>query len=90
MQIRETDPGKLVFISHPSGQPEDSFPMIRLTETEVVFENLAHDFPQRIIYRREKTALRARIEGTENGRTRGIDFPMNRMPCDDAIAQPRN
>lgn len=43
-----------------------------------VFENLAHDFPQRIIYRWEITSvaprLFARIEGTVNGELKGYDF----------------
>jgi hypothetical protein len=48
---------------------------------EVVFENPAHDFPQRIRYRASGAALQARIEGTMNGKTRGIDFPYTRTNC---------
>jgi hypothetical protein len=47
-----------------------------------VFENAAHDFPQRVLYRREAAdRLVARIEGLRNGQPRGIDFPMQRMAC---------
>jgi hypothetical protein len=48
-----------------------------------VFENPAHDFPQRIIYRRlSPDSLVARIEGPgPNNTTRGIDFPMRRVNC---------
>ncbi|MGH8854313.1 MAG: hypothetical protein ACREWI_08545 [Telluria sp.] len=43
-----------------------------------MFENPAHDFPQRIIYRRVgDTGLHARIEG----KGKGIDFPMRRTAC---------
>ena len=34
----------------------------------VVFENPTHDFPQRIIYWKDGADLRARIEGTQNGK----------------------
>jgi hypothetical protein len=40
-----------------------------------VFENLEHDFPQRIIYRRNQDgSLTARIEGDRGGRIVGMDF----------------
>lgn len=44
-------------------------------EKKFVFENLAHDFPQRIIYHfvDDKT-LNARIEGMEDGRMENSDF----------------
>jgi hypothetical protein len=81
MQIREHE-GRLVFTARPSGQPEASFGSILLTPSKVVFENPAHDFPQRIIYMRaDDGSLLARIEGTEAGKARGVDFPMRRSPC---------
>ena len=44
-----------------------------------MFENLSHDFPQRIIYRRTADAsVTARIEGTVKGEARGRDFPYTR------------
>jgi len=59
------------------------FGLIRMSADEAVFENLAHRFPQRILYRREANgSLFARIEGTENGKTRTEDFPMQRTRCE--------
>jgi hypothetical protein len=53
--------------------------MLKLNSNEVVFENLTHDFPQRVIYRRSADgSVAARIEGTRNGQLRGIDFPYQR------------
>jgi hypothetical protein len=63
------------------GQPGTLFKMIRSTETEVVFENLTHDFPQRIIYRKVEGGLFARIEGVDKGQPRGVDFPMTAVSC---------
>lgn len=78
MQIRETGPGQIAFIALPSGQSETSFPLVRLSGQEAVFENPQHDFPQRVIYRRDGSFLTGRIEGREGGGTKGIDFPMKR------------
>lgn len=74
--------GVATYIAHPSGQAETSFPATTVSDTMVVFDNPAHDFPQRIIYRKVGSdSLRARIEGPQGGQTRGIDFPMKRVSC---------
>lgn len=82
IQIREIEPGKLAFIAQPGGRPPTSFPLLKSTDTEFVFENTAHDFPQRVIYRRDGERLFARIEGMMKGKARGIDFPMKRISCE--------
>jgi hypothetical protein len=82
MQIRALADGRLAFIAEPSGQRRTEFPLKSLTDTEVVFENPTHDFPQRVAYRFEAPdTLRARIEGLRNGNLRVIEFPMRRQPC---------
>jgi hypothetical protein len=53
------------------------FKLVRQGEGEVMFENLAHDFPQRIIYRKAAEGLFARIEGGRGGK----DFAMRRAEC---------
>ena len=81
LQIRQSGPD-IVYIAKPSGQAEATFTLKSASATEVVFENPAHDFPQRIIYRLGSGgALQARIEGTRDGKVRGIDFPMKRGEC---------
>lgn len=45
-----------------------SFKVIFLKGTEFISENPAHDFPQRIAYRRIKNQLLASIEGKKNGK----------------------
>ncbi|RJG15125.1 DUF6265 family protein [Massilia cavernae] len=83
VQIRETEPGKLAYIALPSGQAQATFPLAHASDKRVVFENLAHDFPKRIIYRREGSRLLfARVEGEIKGKLKGIDFPMERTSCD--------
>jgi hypothetical protein len=74
LRIAEVD-GSLAYIAKPSGQAEATFPVKTLTDREVVFENPSHDFPQRVIYRRNGDgSVTARIEGTMNGKSRGTDF----------------
>jgi len=82
MQIRAAADGGLVLVALPSGQRETSFPLKHLADGEVVFENLQHDFPQRVIYRRVSAdRLMARIEGQHGERLRGRDFPFQRTDC---------
>ena len=81
LQIRDLPDG-LTYIAKPSGQPEASFKLLSRTADEVVFENPTHDFPQRVRYRRAgPDALHARVEGTMNGQSRGMDFPYTRATC---------
>ena len=82
MQIRQLENGEVVFIARPSGQPEATFKLVKADEREVIFENPAHDFPQRVIYRSEsKDALVGRIEGKMDGEERAVSFPMRRIGC---------
>jgi hypothetical protein len=75
----------LVYAAQPHNQPSAEFVSEKVSDAEVVFANPAHDFPQRIIYRRVRSdSLRARVEGTQGGRTRGSDFPYARVACDSA------
>ena len=78
--LRERD-GSLVYIAHPSGQVGGEFPLARVDDDSVTFENTAHDFPQRIGYRRRGDRLDAWIEGTLDGRSQRAEFPYARVPC---------
>ncbi len=74
--------GRLNFEVLPHGQPRTLFVLVALGGSSVVFENPAHDFPQRISYRRTETdSLIAQIEGTINGRERVVRFPYARTLC---------
>lgn len=87
MQIRSTEEGKLEFVAMPSGQNETTFSLVSSTEGSLVFENLGHDFPQRIMYRSISTdQIIGRAEGSVSGSLRGIDFPMNRIPCEATLS----
>ncbi|OWQ85626.1 hypothetical protein CDN99_21300 [Roseateles aquatilis] len=84
LQIRLNAEGKPVYIALPSRQKEATFVATSIGDRAVVFENPAHDFPQRISYRAVgDDRLAARIEGLRNGAARGIDFPMKRVSCEE-------
>ena len=81
MRIEQTPDG-ISFIARPhENKEETAFRLKSSTQNEVVFENLEHDFPQRVIYKLLGTKLVGRIEGNQNGKFLGIDFPMNKIKC---------
>lgn len=72
----------LVYEANPSRQARTEFRAVPPFEPEIVFANPAHDFPQRVIYRRAgRDSLHARIEGERNGQTRTVNYPYKRVPC---------
>jgi hypothetical protein len=73
--------GGLEYVAKPSGQPEGIFTATRVSATEVIFENPAHDFPKRIMYKRDGDNLMAAIDGPMNGQTRRIEFPFAKADC---------
>jgi hypothetical protein len=74
--------GRLVYAAAPSGQRPAEFASSAVSDSMVTFENPAHDFPQRIIYRRAGAdSLVARVEGVRSGRMRGVDFAYRRAAC---------
>ena len=62
LRIAEVD-GTLSYVAQPGGRPPTIFKRTDGGERWIRFENSAHDFPQRIEYRREGDALRATIAG---------------------------
>lgn len=80
---------RLHYITIPSGQRETTFPSIELSDTALVFENTAHDFPQRIAYRRRGAdSVIAAIEGPGPNGVRRIQFPYRRASCLTAAPPP--
>jgi hypothetical protein len=67
-RIVSTDSAGICYLSSPRGAPPTPFCATEVGDARVVFENRAHDFPQRILYWLEKGKLHARIEGSIGGR----------------------
>lgn len=83
IEIREANGQISYIVALGMGAKPTVFKLIKSSDNEVVFENPEHDFPQRIIYRRESTdALFARIEGAEKGVNKAMDYRYKRSKCD--------
>ncbi len=74
----------MIYVAKPAdAKTETAFMVSKTGDKEVVFQNLKHDFPQRIIYKLTKPdALFARVEGAAaDGKISGMDFPMTKVKC---------
>jgi hypothetical protein len=71
----------LIFAATIVGQPTVEFTSARPTGKSITFSNPAHDFPQRVMYSAKGDSIAARIEGTINGKVRGVDFKFARAAC---------
>lgn len=75
--------GDIFYIPVVQGQNNEEpvrFKLSSMTAKELVFENPAHDFPQKISYRRiENDSLLAEISGNKGGKFRSQRFPMKRL-----------
>ncbi len=80
-QIREGPSGDLFYIAQPSGQKDTVFKLLSLTDTDVVFENKEHDFPQTIGYSLQPDgSVAAYIEGPgPDGATKRIEYSYQRV-----------
>lgn len=74
------EPAGATYTALVGDQPPTAFVMKPGPDGEAVFENLAHDFPQRVIYRRCGQDLCARIEGVVKGKLEGRDWRYRRAP----------
>lgn len=71
----------LVYEAQPARQQKTEFRAVPPFAPELVFANPAHDFPQRVIYRRSGDSLLARIEGMRGGQLRVVPFSYVRIRC---------
>jgi len=74
--------GGLTFFGSPGGATPTPFRLVKQDGASAVFENLTHDFPQRIRYAREGDVLTARVESADGAK--GMSWRYNRAPLDQA------
>ena len=68
-------------VPYPAGRrSEHDFRLTRAGDELAVFEAPEHDFPKRIVYRREGDALVTRVDAGEGGE--GEEWRMARVECD--------
>ncbi len=71
----------LVYTAMPNGKNETPFRVTAQTDSQVVFENPAHDFPKRILYQKSADGVLARVDGGEAAPGRKQEFAMKSVPC---------
>lgn len=79
MKITDEKDG-VTFTAILRGQPPTAFRLKSADDGRYVFENLAHDMPQRVIYWPCDKDLCARIEGVVNGEEKSQDWRYRRLP----------
>ena len=78
LRIEQRSDG-IFYVAHPKARcPGTDFKLTRLTGQEAIFENPQHDFPKRVIYRKNADgSLTASIDGGAG--TRSMAFPFRPM-----------
>lgn len=77
----EVQHSRIVYIASPQGRPPTVFPAVEIGRGRVVFENVDHDFPQRVIYALDEAgALHVRVEGMEDGTHKSREWVWTRRP----------
>ena len=75
----QADGSAIVFYASPQSAPPTPFTLVESGAQRVVFENKAHDFPQRILYWKDAAgALHARIEGPQGDKVASEEWTWNR------------
>ena len=78
----EARDSSIVLMPQPRGRPPTEFRLTSLDSASAVWENRAHDFPQRISYRRAGTdSLAASVAGPGPNGTRTMEWRMARVQC---------
>jgi hypothetical protein len=75
--------GKLAYTAQPTGAVSaTSFKASHVSADSAVFENPAHDFPQRLVYfARGRDSLMAIVTGVESGTSQVLELAFGRQPC---------
>jgi hypothetical protein len=74
MRIERGKDGHLAFYASPNGAPQTGFKAVKVTGEEVVFENAAHDYPQRVRYWKTAHGISAEIAKADGSNPVRYDF----------------
>lgn len=80
MRIEQEADGALVFWALPGGKNATRFVAVHADGDEVIFENAANDYPQRVRYWREGKELRARISMIDGSKPMDFSWKMMGSP----------
>ena len=74
LRIQAGEDGAPVYFAQPGGRPAVPFRLISRDGTSATFENPAHDFPQRIRYRRDGDVMVATISAIDGSNAMSWTF----------------
>jgi hypothetical protein len=76
----ETRKEGIFYVAHPNARPGTDFKLVRVEGQSATFENPAHDFPKRIIYKKNaEGTIVARIEGDGTEKEKPQEFVLKPM-----------
>jgi hypothetical protein len=67
LRIAVGDDGAPAYLASPGGRPAVAFRLTARDGASATFANPAHDFPQRIVYRRDGDVMTATISASDGG-----------------------
>lgn len=74
MLIARAADGQLSFFASPKGAPQTGFKAAKVSNQEVLFENSAHDYPQRVRYWNTNAGISAEIAKADGSDAIRYDF----------------
>lgn len=77
LRIEPHETGR-VYLASPRGTGTTAFTLTDMTHQSALFENPEHDFPQRLLYRRQGNQLAVNVSTLDQSR----GFQVNFHPCD--------
>lgn len=81
MRVERGADGALSFFASPKGAPQTGFKAVSVTADDVVFENRAHDFPQRVRYWKTADGIAAEIAKADGSNAIRYDFKRMGAPA---------
>lgn len=80
----ERQDGRIVYLASPGGREPVPFALTDSGPGRAVFENPAHDFPQRLTYQRDGQRLSVRVEARRDGAWEGFGIEWTRSDWTEA------
>ena len=71
----------IVYVASPMGTGTTDFRLTEVSDSRAVFENLEHDFPQKIIYTVTGSRLEAEVGAVQDGEWRSRTLRLTRIEC---------
>lgn len=83
MRIERATDGSVSFYGSPKGTPAVAFKATKVGESEIIFANPAHDFPQRVRYIRTATGIDAEVSLADGTRPMRWSYRRSGSPTGD-------